>query len=614
MSKTLRRLTPLWFIALACGATTVSGMQPPQAGQDPAGQTQMTNAGAPVPPDRVAMDAALRVTKAADRLAALDRIRRDFPQSPLLTTIDAEILAGVLQMQDSADAASEVIDRWLALIPATASADPRLAAAAGPASQLITRKVLLDRAEQLLTDATKGPLGPEARARGRYELGRLYAARGEMDRAEAEYRAAATNWAPAVSALVTLLVGKDERSQAETFLLGVVKATPVNLAALTSLTNFYRSEPAKAEAILRDAVDRDPRLPSALLQLARLESQRGDDTAALDHYLRAATMAYLRGADGEAMRTLYTKAHGNAAGLEDDINARYLKLPKAPKPAPYTPTPRRTDRLVVLEMFTGSACPPCVAADLAMDAALDRYPPDGILALAYHQHIPGPDPMTTTEGDARRQFYGVNGVPTLHIDGAIVAGPDGGTFGGGGRDRMPEVFEKYTGQIETELESASEAVLAVRAAMAGDKVTVTADVTKLPAGAGDLRLHLVLAERELLFGGENGIRSHAMVVRGVAGAKGLGLPLAGTGSTTHTFDLAAIRADITANLAAEIANRKAGSSGGSFAAEDHAMTRIDPAHLIVVAFVQTPAKKVLQAARADVVAPAATKGGSAPRQ
>jgi tetratricopeptide (TPR) repeat protein len=601
VSRTLPRLTALSLVLLVVSLSTRPGLATGAAGQDPqAPPAQMMGS---TPPEQPALDAAMRLTKTLDRLAALDKIRKDYPQSRLLNTIDSLALASVLQLPDATEAAGDILDRMLARIPAAATPDARFAATMDPVSQLISKKVLLDRAEALLTSASTAGLGPQAGARGHYELGRIAAARGDMTRAEAEYKAAAPHWAAAVSSLVTMYVGRGEPATAEAFLLEVVKGTPVNMAALTSLTNLYASQPARAEAILKDAVGRDPRLPTALLSLARLEQQRGDDRSALDHYMKAAAMLYLRGADGDAMRALYGKLHGgtDGAGLEAEINALYLALPKALTPTPYTPTPRRTDRLVVLEMFTGSACPPCVAADLAFDAALDRYPASAIVPLAYHQHIPGPDPMTTTAGTARGQVYGLAGVPTLHIDGLIVAGADGGTFGGGGRDRAPVVFDKYTGIIDAALDAPSQAAVAVRGAIAGDTVTVTADITTLPAGAGDLRLHIVLAERELLFGGENGIRSHAMVVRGVAGENGLGLPLAGTGTTQHTFDLAVIRADVSRSLAADIARRRAaGGAAQSFAAEDRAMTRIDPAHLVVIAFVQAPNRQILQAARADV--------------
>ena len=161
-----------------------------------------------------------------------------------------------------------------------------------------------------------------------------------------------------------------------------------------------------------------------------------------------------------------------------------------------------------------------------------------------------------------------------------------------------EVFGVYSNVIDKSLDASSTAALTVRATVAGDKVTLIADVSALPAGMTDAKLHLVLAERMLLFGGENGIRGHHMVVRGVAGESGQGLPIAKTGTSQFTFDLAQIREGITRSLAADI-TRRAGQ-GAPYAAADHAMTTIDVSQLVAVAFIQAPDKKILQATKADV--------------
>jgi hypothetical protein len=143
----------------------------------------------------------------------------------------------------------------------------------------------------------------------------------------------------------------------------------------------------------------------------------------------------------------------------------------------------------------------------------------------------------------------------------------------------------------------------VRAQVNGDQIDVWATVSKLPAGARNLRLQVVLAERELTFSGENGIRFHAMVVRAMNDAKAEGVPLNAAGTQKYTFKLAAVRADIVKTLADEIATRKAmmaKNATPNFAAEGHAMTTIDPSQLVIVAFVQDADRHVLQAARAGV--------------
>jgi hypothetical protein len=101
----------------------------------------------------------------------------------------------------------------------------------------------------------------------------------------------------------------------------------------------------------------------------------------------------------------------------------------------------------------------------------------------------------------------------------------------------------------------------------------------------------------LMFGGENGMRAHRMVVRGVAGEAGAGLTIGKAGAMQHTFDLAQIRESITRSLAADISRR---TQGGPFAAANRAMTSIDTSQLVAVAFIQSADRKILQAARADV--------------
>jgi len=144
-------------------------------------------------------------------------------------------------------------------------------------------------------------------------------------------------------------------------------------------------------------------------------------------------------------------------------------------------------------------------------------------------------------------------------------------------------------------------------------VKMTATVSNVAADAKDLKLHVILAEHELRFSGENGIRFHPMAVRGVAGDDKPGLPVtleSGKATITHTFDLATIREQIVKSLADEIAKRreqtKAAPVPPTYRAEGHAYTEIDTSALAVVVFLQDADRNVLQAARADV-APVRTK-------
>jgi tetratricopeptide (TPR) repeat protein len=352
---------------------------------------------------------------------------------------------------------------------------------------------------------------------------------------------------------------------------------------------------------LKEALELNPTLARAPITLAEIEVKRGNKPAALEMYLQAAVAGRMKATEEDALRALYREIKGSDANLEADLDRIYdKKFPNPVKAEKYRPSGTPTNRMVLVELFTGSACPPCVSADLALDALLERYGEDVIAPIAYHAHIPGPDPMVVEGGDGRRLYYAVRGVPTMNVDGAL------GKLGGGARENTPRTYNDYIAAIDKAIAKAPTAVVGVQAARAGSKINVTAKASGLPADAANLRLHIVLAERQLAFSGENGIRHHAMVVRGVAGPKGSGIEIRGSSDTTvdFTFDLAEIKADVEKTLADEIAKRRktqpAAATPPDYRAEGRAMGEIKTDALVVVAFVQDGSKNVLQAARVNV--------------
>jgi hypothetical protein len=222
--------------------------------------------------------------------------------------------------------------------------------------------------------------------------------------------------------------------------------------------------------------------------------------------------------------------------------------------------------------------------------------------LVYQVHVPGPDPMTTAASAARKDYYKdyVLGVPTFIVDGALAR------LGGGPRDNAGITYGNYASVIDGAMNSAPGATLALKTSLKNGKISVTASISNLAARYKDakgLTLHVVLAEQELRFSGENGMRFHPLVVRAMAGGGTPGLPVAidasGKVSIDTTFDLAAIPADITSSLAAEIKKRRGNETAGStpavYKAEGHPYTAVDASKLIIVAFLQDGEKRVLQA-------------------
>src|SRR5262249_30169554 len=100
-----------------------------------------------------------------------------------------------------------------------------------------------------------------------------------------------------------------------------------------------------------------------------------------------------------------------ATALEKGGKAEEAKAVKAKAEAipPVTPTPfagrkGKSQRVVLVELFTGAQCPPCVAADLAFDGLQKTYKPTEVVLLQYHLHIPRPDPLTNADTEERAAF------------------------------------------------------------------------------------------------------------------------------------------------------------------------------------------------------------------
>ena len=283
-------------------------------------------------------------------------------------------------------------------------------------------------------------------------------------------------------------------------------------------------------------------------------------------------------------RRTEVKVHGDAAGSLDEFldNMYRQKFPNPLHEEHYQKTAARTDRAVLAEVFTGSGCPPCVAADLAFDAALERYTRQDVVVLMYHQHIPRPDPMTNPATLARAKFYDVHGVPSYAVDGKLKVG-------GGGRNYVPEMWEKVNPDLEKRLEVAPGGALRLEASADGQTVKVKASPGSVKTDAKDVKIQVVLVEELLRYTGENGIRFHPMVVRAMGGPEEAGFKLdpAKPGPVEVSFDLAKISEGLTQHLDSYEKDKKI-----TFVEKK---TQIDRAKLGVVAFVQDDkSKEILQ--------------------
>jgi tetratricopeptide (TPR) repeat protein len=305
----------------------------------------------------------------------------------------------------------------------------------------------------------------------------------------------------------------------------------------------------------------------------------------------ASVSGRMTGEARQMLEELYRKTHqGSLSGLEEMLDERYKRaFPNPFRVKPYKPGSSRANRVVLAEVFTGSGCPPCVGADLAFEAVLTRYERRDVAVLMYHLHIPRPDPMTNAATQNRAGFYGVRSVPSYMIDGQA-----GG--GGGSRGQSEMVYNRFNPRIEKRLEVPGQAEIKLETALDGGVVKVRATVAKVEGQSPNLKLNLALVEKTLHYGGENGVRFHPMVVRGLAGPDAGGFRLSDEQPATfeHAFDLA----QLTDELKSQLDGYEQRNTGFNFSEKKH---DIDAGNLAVVAFVQDmESRQILQSSQMDV--------------
>jgi hypothetical protein len=218
-------------------------------------------------------------------------------------------------------------------------------------------------------------------------------------------------------------------------------------------------------------------------------------------------------------------AESRRAKLEVKLDEEYNR--KVPPFKPATFAGRKDpqgNRVVLMEVFTGAECPPCVAADVAFDALLQTYKPTEFIGLQYHLHIPGPDPLTNTDSEARQNYYGsqIRGTPSTFFNGRVAAG------GGGGMGDSQAKYTEFRGVIDKSLEATTGAQIELTATRTGDQVKIAASARVPGAGAnpksngadatkGKQFLRLALIESDVHYPGGNKLRFHHNVVRALPG-------------------------------------------------------------------------------------------------
>jgi hypothetical protein len=393
----------------------------------------------------------------------------------------------------------------------------------------------------------------------------------------------------------------------------VVDSHPGTAAALLAAETLAQSadgaEETKtaAETLVRAAGAFGPEMEGhSAFQVARLLGADGKEPELTLKYARqaashlqdsdspqrtAAVLKVMAGALSRLGRTEELKAvNAQLAKLDEVLDKEWLQTSIPFRTDPYGGRKGTSDRVVLVELFTGAQCPPCVAADVAFDAALKTYKPKDVVFLQYHLHVPGPDPLTNADSEAREKYYGdaIEGTPTIFFDGKPTPGLGGPRAAGKLR------FGKLSKLLNDALETDAGAQLKLSVARKGDQLDLTADVSGLKRVGPKVRLRFALVEELVRYPGSNGQRFHHNVVRAFPGEAG-GIALKDKSATkTTSLSLAGLRKELRSYLDA--------SHKDNPFPDDNWPLKLEG--LKVVAFIQDDdSKEILQAAQADVPNP-----------
>lgn len=354
----------------------------------------------------------------------------------------------------------------------------------------------------------------------------------------------------------------------------------------------------KAEQNFKQATSGDYEGNAAFIGLAEVAEKRKKSKMQLDYLIQADSKGSLKKEQRNKLEEIYLKVKGSKDGLREILDENYRKAYPLPVTVvKFSPSSKRTKRTVLAELFTGSACSPCVTADLSFDALIQRYNPSEVAVMVYHLHIPGPDPMTNPATVARSRFYGGFGTPTYFIN-----GNDKQTGGGINRKQTSVFYNKITPKIDAELEKNQEADITLSALIENQMIKANVDYDGIKGDSKDLKLNIALVEHEISYMGENGIRFHQMVVRELGGDKREGFTLKDkSGKIEWQFDLQKLSAELKDYLDKYEVDTQKMRPEFTFSEKKH---ELDSKNLAVVAFIQDEkTKNILQSAFFDLTAP-----------
>lgn len=303
----------------------------------------------------------------------------------------------------------------------------------------------------------------------------------------------------------------------------------------------------------------------------------------------------------EAVAGLYKERTGGDEGLESYLAGIYRETVTAFVPDEEVNRPAsESSRVVLLELFTGATCPPCVAADIGTEAIEKSFPREDVVVLRYHLHIPGPDPLATADTEARQEYYAsdIQGTPTVLVNGTTPPMPVGGFY-----DRAPVVYQGLAGFLSEKVKEPTTATLDASATVEDGKLRLAVNGSSGEKPFDTVKLRIVIAENEIHFAAPNGIQEHSMIVRSMPGGADGSASEMGKYTFEEVIDLAEVQKQVNDYL--DAFERRGGSP---FDIRPSSLRK-----LTVVAFLQDDVThEVLQTAIVPIEQDIVPNGGEKP--
>jgi hypothetical protein len=237
--------------------------------------------------------------------------------------------------------------------------------------------------------------------------------------------------------------------------------------------------------------------------------------------------------------------------LENEAIAEYKSSKTPPlnfKTEKFAGRKMRSNRAVLVELFTGAQPTDCVAANMAFDGVEKTYGPGDVVLLQYHVPIRLPEPLSNLDAHDRWEYYAdaypkkIRGTPVNLFNGKVEG------KGGGDREEAPDKYKEFCEVINKLLETPDTLKLSASAVRTGEKIAITAKVQNLDKPGDKVRLRIALVEDWVRYKGSNGLQYHHRVVRAFAGGAEGTVLKAKDFDHKATIDLADVRAALNKYL------------------------------------------------------------------